>query len=244
MKGRIFGMTAVAALGLTSLASAGGLELTSISPPGAGNPGSSALLWGGPQGSVFSGAAATSGSAENMSAADLTALVGMVSPVVGQVYVFAVGDDLSGTSLVILAGGTFESTLMGAGTGEGVFQTGGVTVSPVVGGGFSSGGTLNTSTETGLTDWAAFVYDDMDLWSSGTITLFGDNTVDGAIDDDATVNFLTYNVGSGAYQVATSSTMGGSISFNFQVVPVPAPAMLAGVGLLGAGIVRRRMAKN
>jgi hypothetical protein len=239
MKGRIFGVMAAATLGLTSLASAGGLDLSSISPPGAGNVGSEYTLWGGPTGSLFSGTAATSGSAENLSSGDLATLVGLVSPVAGQVYVFAVGQSADDTSLVILAGGSFNSTLMNAGTGDGVFQTGGVNVSQVVGGGFTSGGTLNTGTGS---SFAAFVYDDMDLWSNGSITLYGGGS--GTIATNATVNFLSWNSGTSTYDTLGSSNMDGSMAFNFQVVPVPAPALLAGVGLLGAGIVRRRMARN
>ena len=242
MKGRIFGVMAAATLGLTSLASAAGLELSSISPPGAGLPGSDARLFAGPQGSMFSGSAATSGNAENLSAVDLGILVAAVSPVIGQVYVFSVDNSIGETSLVILAGGSFNSTLMNAGSGEGVFQTGGVTVSQVVGGGYTSSGTLNTSTHAGLTDWAAFVYDDMALWSTGSITLYGGGS--GTIATNATVNFLSWNAGTSSYDVETSTAMDGSLAFNFQVVPVPAPALLAGVGLLGAGIVRRRMARN
>jgi hypothetical protein len=238
MKGRIFGVMAAATLGLTSLASAGGLDLSSISPPGAGNVGSEYTLWGGPTGSLFSGTAATSGSAENLSSGDLATLVGLVSPVAGQVYVFATRDN-SGTSLVILAGGSFNSTLMNAGTGDGVFQTGGVLVDTTGSGGFTSSGTLNTGTGS---SFAAFVYDDMDLWSNGSITLYGGGS--GTIATNATVNFLSWNSGTGTYDTLGSSNMDGSMAFNFQVVPVPAPALLAGVGLLGAGIVRRRMARN
>ncbi|MGA1017765.1 MAG: hypothetical protein ACO3YY_07255, partial [Phycisphaerales bacterium] len=102
---------AAATLGLTSLASAAGLELSSISPPGAGLPGSDARLFAGPQGSMFSGSAATSGNAENLSAVDLGILVAAVSPVIGQVYVFSVDNSIGETSLIILAGGSFNSTL-------------------------------------------------------------------------------------------------------------------------------------
>ena len=111
MKGRIFGMTAAAVLGLTSLASADRIDLTNISPPGAGNPGANVVLNDADL-SVFGGTPATSGDAENMSAADLTALVDAVSPVAGQVYVFAVnGGPMAGdgASLVILAGGSFNT---------------------------------------------------------------------------------------------------------------------------------------
>jgi len=237
MKGRIFGVMAAVSLGLTSLASAAGLELTSISPPGAGLPGSEARLFAGPQGSLFSGTAATSGNAANLDAGDLAAMVTAISPVVGQVYVFAVDNSVGETSMVILAGGSIGTALATAGGGEGVFQTGGVTVQTTSGGGFSSSGSLNT-----MGDWSAFVYDDMSLMTTGTVTLLGGNG--GTIATDATVNFLAWNAGTSSYDVATSTAMDGSLSFNFQVVPVPAPALLAGVGLLGAGIVRRRMAKN
>lgn len=242
MKGRILGVMAAATLGLTSLASAAGLELSSISPPGAGLPGSDARLFAGPQGSLFGGAAATSGNAENLSAADLGAMVSAISPVVGQVYVFCVDNSIGETSMVILAGGSIGTALATAGSGDGVYQTGGVTIQTTSGGGFSSSGSLNTSTAAGLTDWSAFVYDDMDLWSTGTVTLLGGNG--GTIATNATVNFLAWNAVTSSYDVATSTAMDGSLSFNFQVVPVPAPALLAGVGLLGAGIVRRRMARN
>mgnify|MGYP001550200371 CR=1 FL=1 len=246
MKGRIFGVMAAGALGLTSVAGAAGLELTDISPPGAGNVGSEARLYAGPQGSLFSDPAATDGDAESISAADLQTIVDTISPVVGQVYVFAVDNSVGESSMIILSGGSIGATILTAGSGDGVYQTGGVniqgtTTGGVPDGGWSSTGTLNTSGHAGLESWAAFVYDDMDMFTTGGVTLFGGS---GTIGNSATVNFLAWNAVTSSYDVATSSNMDGSISFNFQVVPVPAPALLAGVGLLGAGIVRRRMAKN
>jgi len=244
MKGRIFGVMAAATLGLTSLASADRIDLTNVSPPGAGNPGANVVL-NDADISVFGGTPATGGSAENMSAADLSALVAAVSPVLGQVYVFAINEGPmagDGASLVILAGGSFNTSLLNAGQAAGVFQTGGVNVQQVVGGGFTASGALGMSTQTGLESWSAFAYTGMDLWTSGTMTVFGGGS--GTIPNNATVNFLTWNDDTAAFDVAATTAMDGSMSFTFQVVPVPAPALLAGVGLLGAGIVRRRMARN
>jgi len=243
MKGRIFGVMAAVSLGLTSLASAAGLELSSISPPGAGLPGGDARLFAGPQGSLFGGTAATSGNAANLDAGDLASLVGMATgnsstAANGQIYVFSLHDSINEGSMVILAGGSLHDTSFRADTGEGVFQTGGVTISALVGGGFSSADGLNTA----ASGWSAFVYDDMDIWTGGNMTMYGVSDNDPTtIALDATVNFLSWNSDTSTFDVATSSNMDGSLSFAFQVVPVPAPALLAGVGLLGAGVVRRRM---
>ncbi|MGA1516495.1 MAG: hypothetical protein ACO396_01855, partial [Phycisphaerales bacterium] len=58
------------------------------------------------------------------------------------------------------------------------------------------------------------------------------------------VKFLSYNGSAWTVDRTSSYASNGSLEFNFQVLPVPAPALLAGAGLLGATVVRRRMKKN
>jgi len=235
MKGRILGMAVAATLGIASLANAHPIDVGQISPPGTGLPGSSGRLEAAPL-AVFSGPGATSGSANNMGA-DLATLVAAVNPVAGQVYVFAV-ESATGASLVVLAGGTVNTSVLTNTGGTGVYQTGGVSISSLMAGGFSSIGTMNA-----VGGNSSFAYVNMPIYTTGSVTLFGQNSA-GSISTTGTVNFLSWNAVSSSFSTVTSQNMDGSLSFQFQVVPVPAPVALAGLGLLGAGLLRRRMVKN
>jgi len=229
-------MVVAATLGVASAANANLIEIGSISPPGTGAPGSTAGLVGAPLLSIFGGAPQTSGSGASMSGGDLTSLITQTGAVSGQVYVLA-AYTANGPSLVVLAGGIVQTSVLTNTNGTGAFQTGGVNVSTLGGGGFSSIGTLNTSGGFG-----AFAYVGMPIFATtGSVTLFGQDSP-GYVSRNATVNFLSWN-GTG-FTTVNSQNMDGSISFQFSVVPVPAPAAIAGLGLLGAGLLRRRMAKN
>ncbi|MBM4106364.1 MAG: hypothetical protein FJ257_08770 [Phycisphaerae bacterium] len=236
MKGRILGMAVAATLGIASLANAHPIDVGQISPPGTGLPGSSGRLEAAPL-AVFSGPGATSGSANNMGG-DLATLVAAVNPVAGQVYVFAV-ESASGASLVVLAGGSVNTSVLTNTGGTGVYQTGGVNISSLMAGGFSSIGTMDA-----VGGNSSFAYVNMPIYTTGSVTLFGQDGVLGRIGTTATVNFLSWNSISSTFSTVTSQNMDGSLSFQFQVVPVPAPVALAGLGLVGAGLLRRRMAKN
>jgi len=236
MKGRILGMAVAATLGIASLANAHPIDVGQISPPGTGLPGSSGRLEAAPL-AVFSGPGATSGSANNMGG-DLATLVAAVNPVAGQVYVFAV-ESASGASIVVLAGGSVNTSVLTNTGGTGVYQTGGVNISSLMAGGFSSIGTMDA-----VGGNSSFAYVNMPIYTTGSVTLFGQDGVLGRIGTTATVNFLSWNSISSTFSTVTSQNMDGSLSFQFQVVPVPAPVALAGLGLVGAGLLRRRMAKN
>jgi len=236
MKGRILGVAVAATLGIASLANAHPIDVGQISPPGTGLPGSSGRLEAAPL-AVFSGPGATSGSANNMGG-DLATLVAAVNPVAGQVYVFAV-ESASGASLVVLAGGSVNTSVLTNTGGTGVYQTGGVNISSLMAGGFSSIGTMDA-----VGGNSSFAYVNMPIYTTGSVTLFGQDGVLGRIGTTATVNFLSWNSISSTFSTVTSQNMDGSLSFQFQVVPVPAPVALAGLGLVGAGLLRRRMAKN
>jgi len=236
MKGRILGVAVAATLGIASLANAHPIDVGQISPPGTGLPGSSGRLEAAPL-AVFSGPGATSGSANNMGG-DLATLVAAVNPVAGQVYVFAV-ESASGASIVVLAGGSVNTSVLTNTGGTGVYQTGGVNISSLMAGGFSSIGTMDA-----VGGNSSFAYVNMPIYTTGSVTLFGQDGVLGRIGTTATVNFLSWNSISSTFSTVTSQNMDGSLSFQFQVVPVPAPVALAGLGLVGAGLLRRRMAKN
>ena len=61
-------------------------------------------------------------------------------------------------------------------------------------------------------------------------------------DSSINVNYLTYSGGWSAVATATGATS-SSLNYATYQVPVPAPVLLAGAGLLGAAAVRRRFAK-
>lgn len=233
MKGRLLRMAWAASLAAGSMATAGGLEIYGISPPGAGQPGSTGHLDAVPL-SVFGGTPATSGNANSMSSGDLASLVTSVNPLAGMVYVFTVNYGPQ-TSIVVLAGGTLQTSVLTNTGGTGAFQTGGVNIGQLSGGGFSSVGTLNA-----IGGVAAFAYVGMPHGTTGSVTIFGNNSA-GFISRTATVQFLSWNASSSSFNVATSTQMNGSLSFQFHVNPVPAPLALSAVALAGAVALRRRM---
>jgi len=239
MNGRIIGVVAAASLALASVASANPIQLSRITPPGAGNPGSTALLRPAPL-AVFGGAPATSGSANNLPAGpgtDFATLVAAVNPAAGQVYVFAVatGNILQPTALVVMTGGALQTTLSNTYGGTGVFQTGGVNVNPS-GSGYSGFGSILAPNGTGI-----FAFVGMPYLTDGGMAFSGGGA--GGVPLNAFVNFLTWD-GTALVEHSDAQMSGGSLNFVFQVVPVPAPAALAGLGLIGAGLLRRRMSKH
>jgi len=107
-----------------------------------------------------------------------------------------------------------------------------------------SNSTSNISVSVADTGYALFLWAGTNL---GQINMSG-SVSDGIQPPTVTVNWLNVSSG-GAFTVAqTDSTNpnSGIISLGTAayVVPVPAPALLAGAGLVGAAALRRRMAKK
>jgi len=233
MNRRLLGKAWTASLAITALASAGSLEISGISPPGSGAPGSTATLDAVPL-SVFGGTPATSGNANSMSAGDLSTLVATVNPLAGMVYILSVNYG-GESSIVVMAGGSLQTSVLTNTGGTGAFQTGGVNIGQMSGGGFTSVGTLNS-----VGGVSAFAYVGMPHATTGSVTIFGQN-VAGFISRTATVQFLSWNSSTSTFNVGTSTQMNGSLSFQFHVNPVPAPMVLSAVAMGGALLLRRRV---
>lgn len=199
-------------------------------------PGSAAHLDAAPL-SVFGGTPATNGNANSMPSGDLAALVSAVNPLSGMVYVLSVNSG-SDASIVVLAGGILQTSVLTNTGGTGAFQTGGVNIGQLSGGGFSSVGTLNA-----VGGVAAFAYVGMPHATTGSVTIFGNNAA-GYISRTATVQFLSWNSLTSSFDVATSTQMNGLLSFQFHANPVPAPLALSAAALAGAVILRRRILKK
>jgi len=72
------------------------------------------------------------------------------------------------------------------------------------------------------------------------------DVIGGANVSDTTMNVRYLSYTSGAWNVVASADGASSSNLNFATyqVPVPAPVLLAGAGLVGAAALRRRMAKK
>ncbi len=225
MKSQLLGMLAAATIGLATSAQAHNIQVGNIIPPG-GNAEQASLV----HGTDLSLFATGTGVDRPMDASDITTLSGIASAYTGSVVVFAM-DTAAGTSLVVLSNAAFTINSFASSAAEAGYETGGMTVlSNGTGGLIGFGGPAASS---GLYGFAMV---GLEALSTGSMNLTQGSTSD--------VKFLRWN-GSG-WSVSNTGTYAsnGSLEFNFQVLPVPAPALLAGAGLLGATVLRRRMKKN
>lgn len=225
MKIQVLGMLAAATIGLATSAHANNIAVGNIIPPG-GNA-QQAMLVHTDDSSLF---ATGTGLDRSMDATDIATLSSIASLYTGSVVVLAM-DTAEGTSLIVLSNASFTINNFSSSAAEAGYETGGMTVlSNGTGGLVGFGG---PSVNTGL---YAFAMVGMEAYSTGSMNLTRGSSSD--------VKFLRWN-GSG-WSVSNTGTYAtnGSLEFNFQVLPVPAPALLAGAGLLGATVVRRRMKRN
>ena len=226
MKSQVLGMLAAATIGLATSAHALNISVGNIIPPGS-NLASAYLAAG--SASIFG---ADSGTIVDPSS-ELTDLAAIASGYSGSVVVLAL-DTNSGTSLVVMSDAAFSINQLSFSSTSGAYQTGGVSTSPTL-----SGGMLGSGIPTAVGGYGIFAAVNLEAFSTGSMNL-GNGGVGGATD----VKFLAWD-GSGWAVNRTSAFAGnGSLEFNFQVLPVPAPALIAGAGLLGATVLRRRMKKN
>ncbi len=223
MKSQFVGMLAAATIGLATSAHALNIQVGNIIPPG-GNAEQAYLAAG--SGSIF-----TPDVFDNaMLPGDVSTLSGIASAYSGSVVVLSM-DTLSGTSLIVMSDSSFRINNASENFAAAAFQTGGMNVSDT-GTGISAFGTPLAGA--GL---YAFAMVGLEAYSTGSINISKLSTLD--------VKFLSWNGSAwGVSNTGTYSAANGTLEFNFQVLPVPAPALLAGAGLLGATIVRRRMKKN
>jgi hypothetical protein len=222
MKSQVLGVLAAATIGLATSAHALNISVGNIIPPG-GNAEQAFLAAG--TASIF----APAGFDNAMQAGDISTLSGIASAYTGSVVVLAM-ETLSGTSLVIMSDASFTLNNASENFADAGFQTGGMTVSDT-GNGISAFGT--PLADTGL---YAFAMVGLDAYSTGSANISKGST--------SNVKFLRWDGSSWAVSNTGSYASNGTLEFNFQVLPVPAPALLAGAGLLGATVVRRRMKKN
>jgi hypothetical protein len=227
MKSQFVGMLAAATIGLATSAHALNISVGNIIPPG-GNA-EQAYLAAGTNLSLF---ATGTGVDRTMSAGDITTLSGIANLYSTSVVVLAM-DTAAGTSLIIMSKTAFSIGSANASEATAGYETGGMTVLANGLGGLNAFG--GPSATGGL---FAFALTGLEAWATGGVTLAKGSTTD--------VKFLEWRSGwvvsnTGNYNGSSSSS---SLTFNFEVLPVPAPALLAGAGLLGATVVRRRMKKN
>ncbi len=227
MKSRVLGLLAAATIGLASSAHAHNIAIGNIIPPG-GNAQQASLVHGTDLSLFTTG----TGVDRSMSASDISTLSGIAALYSGSVVVIAM-DTAVGTALIVMSDTNFSIGSATASEAIAGYETGGMTVlSNGMGGLNAFGGPSPTS---GL---YAFALTGLEVWATGGVTLAKGSSTD--------VKFLRWN---GGWSVSNTGNYNGSsasssLTFNFEVLPVPAPALLAGAGLLGATIVRRRMKRN
>lgn len=222
MKGRLMGVLAAVTLGAASQAHALGIFVGNIIPPG-GNQ-ESAMLRDGNL-AIFG---VPSGVSNPMDAAAITAIGGVIGSSTA-VNVFAVNTN-QGTALILASTANFGLTGSSDSPGSVLFQTGGLTAGVAFPSGVSVSGGLNA--DTGLFA-AAFV--GLGPYTAGSVTLGKGGTSD--------VRFLSWNGSAWTVDRTSAYASNGTLTFNFEVLPVPAPLAIAGLGLVGAGVLRRRMSK-
>jgi hypothetical protein len=223
MKSQFVGMLAAATIGLATSAHALNISVGNIIPPG-GNAEQAGLVAG--TAAIFGGASGTIADPS----AELTDLSAIAAGYSGSVVVFALNTN-SGTSLVVMSDVAFSINQLSFSATSGAYQTGGVSTMAT-----ASGGLLGSGNPADVGGYRIFAAVNLPAFSTGAI-----NLGQGA---STNVKFLSYNGSAWTVDRTSSYASNGSLEFNFQVLPVPAPALLAGAGLLGATVVRRRMKKN
>jgi hypothetical protein len=224
MKGRLMGALVAVTLGAASQAHALSIFVGNIIPPG-GNA-ESAMLRDGTLG-IFG---APSGINNYMDAAAITAIAGVVGSSTA-VNVFAVNTNL-GTALIMASTAQFSLNADSASPGAVLFQSGSTGgMSAIVGSpGVLAAGGLNATS--GI--FAAALVG-LGANTTGSATLTKGST--------ANVRFLSWNGDAWTVDRTSNYASNGSLNFNFEVLPLPAPLAIAGLGLVGAGVLRRRMSK-
>ena len=225
MKSQIEGMLAAATIGIATSAHALNISVGNIIPPG-GNAQQASLI----AGTELSRFASGTGVDRPMDASDISTLSGVASLYTGSVVVFAM-NTAAGTSLVVLSDAAFTINSFASSAASSGYETGGMTVLSN-----GTGGILGFGGPAAGSGLYGFAMAGLEAFSTGSMNLTQGSTSD--------VKFLRWNGSGWAVSNTGTYASNGSLEFNFQVLPVPAPALLAGAGLLGATIVRRRMKKN
>jgi hypothetical protein len=225
MKSQVLGLLAAATIGLATSAHAHNIAVGNIIPPG-GNAQQASLV----HTANLSLFATGTGIDRPMDAGDISTLSSIAGLYSGSVVVLAM-DTAAGTSLIVMSNSAFTINSFSGSAGVAGYETGGMSVlSNGTGGLLGFGG---PSASGGLYGFAMV---GLEAFSTGSMNLTKGSTSD--------VKFLRWNGSSWSVSNTGSYASNGTLEFNFQVLPVPAPALLAGAGLLGATVVRRRMKKN
>ncbi len=227
MKTGILALAAAAVVGVSTSVHALDINVGNIIPPG-GNA-QQADLRASTDLLMFS---TGSGLNRSMSAADISTLSAIASSYSGSVVVLAI-NTAAGTSILAFSNTAFTINNFAGSAATAGYSTGGMNVIDNGTGGLLGFG--GPSANTGLYGFAMVGLDD---WSTGSMNLSKGST--------SNVKFLAWNSIGNNWDVSNTGSYAanGTLEFNFQVLPVPAPALLAGAGLLGAGVIRRRMKRN
>ena len=225
MKSQVLGLLAAATIGLATSAHAHDISVGNIIPPG-GNA-QQARLDHATNLSLFT---TGTGLDRTMDASDISTLSSIAGLYSGSVVVLAM-DTAAGTSLIVLSDSAFTINSFSESEAVAGYETGGMSVLSN-----GTGGLLGFGGPTASSGLYGFAMVGLEAFSTGSMNLSRGSTTD--------VKFLAWDGSSWAVSNTGSYASNGSLEFNFQVLPVPASALLAGAGLLGATVVRRRMKKN
>jgi hypothetical protein len=209
-------------LGAASQAHALGIFVGNIIPPG-GNAESATLRDGSL--AIFG---VQSGVTNPMDGAAIAAISGVIGSSTA-VNVFAV-NTIQGTALILASTVNFGLTGSSDSPGSVLFQTGGLSAIAAFPSGVSVSGGLNA--DSGL--FAAALVG-LGPYTAGSVTLGKGSTTE--------VRFLSWNGDAWTVDRTSNYASNGNLNFNFEVLPLPAPLAIAGLGLVGAGVLRRRMSK-
>lgn len=210
----------VASLALAGSTWALNIQVGNIIPPG-GNQ-QSAYLASGTDLSLF---ASGSGLDRLMSAAEINALDDIAALYSGSLVAISM-NTAAGTSLILMSDSSFSVNSYTASSATAGYDTGGLTV---VGNG--NGGLLGWGSPALDNDLYAFAIVGLTANTTGAMTLARGSTTD--------VRFLKWTGSTWALETTGTYASNGTINFNYQVLPIPAPLAL-GCGGLAAAVVLRR----
>ena len=222
MKGRLMGALVAVTLGAASQAHALSIFVGNIIPPG-GNAESAMLRDGCLE--IFGVPSGVNNAMDGDAIAAISGVIGSSTAV----NVFAVNTN-QGTALILASAAQFGLTGSSNSPGSVLFQTGGLTAGVAFPFGVSVTGGLGA--DDGL--YAAALVG-LGPYTSGSVTLGQGSTTN--------VRFLSWNGDAWTVDRTSAYSSNGSLNFNFEVLPLPAPLAIAGLGLVGAGVLRRRMSK-
>ena len=244
MRKSMIATAVVATAGLAASANAGYFQITNAQMDGSNISGGSFTLE-----APTNGSWTASGVAESvtpMSAGNVTSLgtIGLTGSLANNVFTYF-SFDVGGLGYF---GAAFKNTSGAAVTFDVNFSrlnqaTEGVDVTGATSSGtYSSGSGLGTWANSALTVNNGSTF----LVVFGGLAVNNSPPVQGVVNFQAasTVAYLNHTGGTNWSNAATANGLTSNMQFAVYQVPVPAPVLLAGAGLVGAAALRRRMAKK